>query len=288
MPWPWQRRSDEPQTPVPNSPPAWARPQQPTAGDANLAFAEDLIALANAMTWEQIWQVVTERQQRLLTDLAERGLQQIIQLNPNTPDAAYIRQRIQIIRDCRAKGIAATKAAYARAQTPLLIAEHYQTLKDALEAFVNAHDWEDIWRVLNERQQLLLSDEAVREMQLNISEQPAAAETFRHRLTILQYCRDKGIDAYKQTMVSLAVEAMLNARTWDEIWDVMTERRFWLFTGMADDLLLSLPEQRPDLLRQMPSLAKIVPQRLAFIRESRRMGIPAARSYFERKQQASE
>ncbi len=278
MPWPRQHRSDEPQQPAPGSPPAWARPQQSTSDEAYRALATAVAAFANTTSWEALWRVLTERQQLLLTDQTEIFLQKLVQLDANNTDP-YLQQRLQIIHDCRAKGIAATKAAYEHAQTRILIPSLYQAIQD----FVNARDDETLWRILNERQQLLLNDEAVRELQLNADDHPDFAELIRARLTIIKYCREKGIDAYKQTMVGLAFEALINAKTWDEIWNVMTERQFWLFTDMLDDLMQRLPESNPDLFRQLPSLAKTVPQRLTFVRDSRTIGVPAARAYNERK-----
>lgn len=166
-------------------------------------------------------------------------------------------------------------------------------LADAIQAFLNAEDWDDTRAVLIAQQELLLSPEAEEAMeglveQARRNENQQAADMFELHLNILRAAQESGIEPVFQqiksmeqaqreindsanTPVAKAVQAYLNAENWDATREVLRENQELLFMPEAEALLQELIGHAAD--NQNDRLAQVFELHLNILRAAKMGGI---------------
>lgn len=168
-------------------------------------------------------------------------------------------------------------------------------LADAIQAFLNAEDWDDTRAVLEASQDLLLTPEADDVIsglieQARSTENHRAADMFELHLNILRAAQENGIGPVFEQLKAMeqaqsngsdaprspaarAVQEYLNADDWDATREVLKANQDLLFTEEAEALLQELIGHAADT--QNDRMAQVFELHLNILRAAKLGGIDA-------------
>lgn len=215
------------------------------------AIAEAIVAFVNTTDWDAAREIVKENEALLLHPAVDVVFRQLLDAVKDNPDKVRVLVAHQtMLRWCRRYGI---DEAFRRAQENDATAPEPQDVADAIYQYVNTADWDAAQAVVKDYQTLLLhpiADDVFEAVIAAQGDDERTVEVLRKHQTVLQWCREEGVqvgfdkarqlqveDESISTAISEAVVAFVNTNNWDQARQVVEANANVLLHPAADQVM---------------------------------------------------